>query len=381
MKIIQLQPRPPNVIEYGLNYLLQRAGIRFRIELAGVNKINAGDTAIAEAFRYLCKKEFPGSKVSLMNCRKIFTKADVTRINKADLLFVNGGGLFLYDSFPNLISDWQWGISENLLDRIEIPIVVYSVGFNKFRGQLDFNENFNRTVTKLIEKSSFFGLRNSGSCRAIKKYVPERLHERIKLSYCPTFLLNEAFDFRSNSRHDNSVGFVIAGDRLKNRHRHLNKYIKNMKTFVEYLRNKGLETILIEHCSGDSWISDYVRFDRFVCLAGKDSKHIYKTYSEIGAVVGDRGHSQMVPFACGCKILTPISHDKLAWFLEDVGLQEFGVEESDDDLAEKLIAKFDRLRSIDWQSIQEEKMRMIAETNKRNLEFIKEHIYKGVGRG
>lgn len=378
MEIIQLGAGNFTEIKAILNYLFRKVGIKLEFN-KGRAKGNAGDVAIWESFQYLFKEEFPGNKVSFMDCRKIFTKTDIARINKADVLFVSGGGLFLYDSFPNLVSDWQWGISESLLDEIEVPIVVYSVGFNKFRGQLDFNENFNRTVTKLIERSLFFGLRNSGSCNAIKKYVPERVHKHIRLNYCPTLLFNEAFNFKRNSSHNSSVGFVLAGDRPKNRHRDLNKYIENMKTFVDYLRNKGIQTVLIDH-SGDSWIGDYIEFDSYACLNGKDSKYIYKTYSEIDTVVGDRGHSQMIPFACGCKILTPVSHDKLNWFLEDMGLQEFGIEESDDNLSEKLIEKFNRLHSIDWQAIQEEKIRMIAETNKQNLEFIKEQIYRNTNR-
>ena len=70
-----------------------------------------------------------------MNCRKIFSVEDIDLINQADILFLSGGGLFLYDTFPNDVSDWQWGISEELLDKIKIPIIVYSIGYNKFRKQ------------------------------------------------------------------------------------------------------------------------------------------------------------------------------------------------------------------------------------------------------
>ena len=103
-----------------------------------------------------------------MNCRKIYTKEDIDFINKHDVLFLSGGGLFLYDTFPNDVSDWQWGISSKLLDQISIPIVVYALGYNKFRKQRNFTDSFDITVNKLVEKAKFFSLRNSGSSRAIK---------------------------------------------------------------------------------------------------------------------------------------------------------------------------------------------------------------------
>ena len=87
----------------------------------GVGRGNAGDTAIGSAFEYLFQQNFPKSNITFMNCRKIYSKKDVDLINKYDVLFLSGGGLFLYDTFENQVSDWQWGISTELLDRITIP--------------------------------------------------------------------------------------------------------------------------------------------------------------------------------------------------------------------------------------------------------------------
>ena len=373
MKIIQLGAKAgSNITEFGFNYLFKTVGFELRLD-RGVGRGNAGDTAIGSSFKYLFRNEFPDCKVSFMNCRKIFTQKDINYINKADVLFISGGGLFLYDSFENVVSDWQWGISKDLLDKINIPIIVYSVGYNKFRKQLEFNNYFDETVNKLIEKAVFFGLRNSGSCNAIKNHIDKEFHEKVKLNYCPTLLLNNKFNFK-NSSDNKSVGFVLAGDRLKNRHEDINKFIVHMKKFIDHLKNDGTKTVLIDHSGTDTWISKYIDFDTFVNLRGKDSRYVYNTYSKLDVVVGDRGHSQMIPFACGCKLLTPISHDKLKWFLEDVGLEEFGVEENDEKLSEKMIEGISKLNNINWDRVQKEKMQMIYKTNRNNLEFIKERL-------
>jgi polysaccharide pyruvyl transferase WcaK-like protein len=55
-------------------------------------------------------------------------------------------------------------------------------------------------------------------------------------------------------------------------------------------------------------------------------------------VIGMRGHAGMIPLGIGTPIISIISHKKLRFFLEDIGHSEWGVEASDDALAQKLIA-------------------------------------------
>jgi polysaccharide pyruvyl transferase WcaK-like protein len=380
VKIIQLAPRGrASLPESGISYIFRKIGINYVFDLGKPGKSGAGENAERYALKWFLEKEFTKSKVINVSSIKIFNQDDIDSINKADLLVVGPGGLFLYDTFPNEVSDWQWGISVELLEKIKIPVIVYSLGYNKFRGQRDFNENFDNTVSKLVEKSVFFGLRNTGSCNAIKKHLPQELHQKIKLNYCPTLLFNKRYNFARKNINEKSVGFVLAGDRLNNRHKDLSKYINHIKIFVSYLKKMGFTTTLINH-SGDTWIGSYVEFDKYLNLFRKDSRFIYKTYSGIDTVIGDRGHSQMVPFACGCKILTPISHDKLQWFLDDMNLQEFGVEESDENLSDELIVRFNKLQTIDWKTLWQRKIDMIEDTNTANMLFIKQQL-KNVMQG
>jgi polysaccharide pyruvyl transferase WcaK-like protein len=336
-----------------------------------VGKGNSGDTAIGSAFEYIFKKKFPKNIVHFINCRKKFTQNDIDFINKHDLLVVSGGGLFLHDTFKNNQSDWQWGISKNLIKKIHIPVIFYAVGYNKFRGQREFKPIFNDTINELIKKSIFFGLRNTGSCNSLKNHTENSSHKKIKLNFCPTLILNE--DFKINTVKEHSVGFVIAGDRLQYRHKNIKKFIEQIKKFVIYLQSKEIKTILISH-QNDTWIQDFIKFDKFIDLYKKNSKYIYKTYAKIDLIVSDRGHAQMIPFSLGCKILTPISHNKLRWFLEDVGLSEYGVEEYDPNLSTKLIKKYEKLQKIDWKKIHQKKMEKIFKTNNTNFKLINSQL-------
>ncbi len=334
----------------------------------GIGKGNAGDTAIGTAFDNLFKKEFPDSQITFMNCRKKFSKNDVEVINQHDILVVSGGGLFLYDTFENNESDWQWGISEELLGQISIPIIVYAVGYNKFRGQRDFNSRFDSTIKLLVEKSLFFSLRNSGSCNVIKKHLPEYLHKKIKLNFCPTMLLNEKYKLKHQTT--NSVGFVLAGDRLSNRHENITKFSNEIKKFANYLSKIGKKIILINH-QNDTWLQNQIQFDDTIDLFQADSRKIYETYSNVDTVVCDRGHAQMIPFSLGCKILTPISHNKLKWFLDDIQLNEFGVEENDSELGDKLIKQYTQQEKLGWENIHIDRMNKIKQRYFENMSFIK----------
>ena len=334
----------------------------------GIGKGNAGDTAIGMAFDNLFKKEFPDSQITFMNCRKKFSKNDVEVINQHDILVVSGGGLFLYDTFENNESDWQWGISEELLGQISIPIIVYAVGYNKFRGQRDFNSRFDSTIKLLVEKSLFFSLRNSGSCNVIKKHLPEYLHKKIKLNFCPTMLLNEKYKLKHQTT--NSVGFVLAGDRLSNRHENITKFSNEIKKFANYLSKIGKKIILINH-QNDTWLQNQIQFDDMIDLFQADSRKIYETYSNVDTVVCDRGHAQMIPFSLGCKILTPISHNKLKWFLDDIQLNEFGIEENDSELGDKLIKQYTQQEKLGWENIHIDRMNKIKQRYFENMSFIK----------
>lgn len=337
----------------------------------GIGRGNAGDTAIGEAFSYLFKTEFPNSTILFMNCRKNFTIEDVNQINKNDILILSGGGLFLFDTYENQMSDWQWGISEELLSKIKIPIIVYAVGYNKFRGQRNFNYLFDKTIETLVKKSLFFSLRNSGSCKKITEHIPKNLHEKIQLNFCPTIHLRNKYHF--NLRRSNSVGFLFAGDRLSNRHKDIDSFVSQIKIFLDYLKQNKIETILVNHLN-DDWITKYLNFDRTVDLYQKSTEEIYRFYSSIDTVVADRGHGQMIPLACGCKIITPVSHDKLSWFLSDMGLEEFSVDESDPALGNKFVRIYEKLNEMNWEQIHSKCMKIVDENYANNLEIIKSKL-------
>ena len=72
-------------------------------------------------------------------------------------LVIGGGGLFLRDTNANQNSGWEWNCSIENLRKIDVPIIVFAVGFNRFRGQEDFDPIFRSHLQELVQKSAFFG--------------------------------------------------------------------------------------------------------------------------------------------------------------------------------------------------------------------------------
>ncbi|GAK93150.1 predicted protein [Nonlabens ulvanivorans] len=51
-----------------------------------------------------------------------------------------------------------------------------------------------------------------------------------------------------------------------------------------------------------------------------------EAYSKPKLVIGMRGHAQMIPFGCKTPIISIVSHNKLQWFLDDIGQSNWAVD-------------------------------------------------------
>jgi hypothetical protein len=332
---------------------------------------NAGDKLLSEAFQYYIKQELGASSAPFLNCRKRFTSRHVQAINATSGLVVGGGGLFLYDTFPNLISDWQWGIDEAQLRDINVPLCVIAIGYNQFRLQRPFTKAFDRSVSALVERSAFFSLRHQGDIEKTKAHLPEYLHQKLKLHYCPTLTYNWR-RFRCEAPlNTGRVGLCLAGDRLGHRHRDPVAFLKQMDVFRQTLESQFKQRVsLIFHSGADRWVLDYLKFDDIVDLSRLNSEQIFQTFTRFDWVVSDRGHGQMLPFSVGCKVLTPISHDKLKFFLEDVGFVDCGVEAESENLVERMLQIFETTDTASYKSRWRVAMKQVEENYLGHLQQV-----------
>lgn len=294
---------------------------------------NAGDTLLFTAVRQVFDHTHP-LRWNLHEVRTPVTAQQVAHWNaRATAVLVGGGGLFLRDTNPNNISGWQWPCATEHLHALRVPLIMYAVGYNRFRGQEEFAPVFWESLNALVERAAFIGLRNSGSMRRVCDYLPPELHERIQYQPCPTTVLAYLYPtlLDEAERNPRRLAFNAAFDRhhlrLAGQH---DAVLDRLARVMRHAQDAGWEIDLAVHVSVDRMIIPWlmrhrVRFNE-VNLTSASAIHVAHYYSRVGLAIGMRGHSQMIPFGTHTPIISLITHDKLAWFLQDVGHPEWGIE-------------------------------------------------------
>ena len=306
---------------------------------------NAGDILLPVMLRDLFE-----SQIGRLSWRKQHVHKDVDSsalrgLNRGKGIIIGGGGLFLKDTNPNNLSGWQWSCSLDMLNKIDQPIALFAVGYNRFRGQGDFSELFREHVTKVAEKSVLIGLRNYGSINQVKNYLPEELHHKLRFQPCMTTLgtriygakaarqadtppfisINCAFD-RSHLRYGEKVGSIL--EELALACKQLSE-----KVAIKYYAHTVADEHFLPFLDGFGVPYELVKLYRI------HPKNVLEAYRQPLVALGMRGHAQLIPFGCGRPIVSLITHNKLKYFLDDIELPEWGVELHKPDFGNALVSQ------------------------------------------
>lgn len=313
------------------------------VHLSADTTANVGDYILVRSLKSLIEGD-TDKDISWcdINVRKVVSQDILDACSRSNGVILGGGGLFLKDTNKNDISGWQWPCSIENMERIKAPIYVLGVGYNRFRGQEDFDECFTENINKLVEKSVFFGLRNHGSIRAIRKYLREDLKDKVMYHPCATTVLSKLYELpEKKKKYTKFIALNCAYDRANLRYgdKQDDVMLKIARVCKKLSCNYKIKCYI--HCIMDQTICKYLDYENVdyevVDLTREMSREEYLSYFvEPELVLAMRGHAQMIPFGCLTPTVSMISHDKLAWFLEDIGRSEWGVEVLDKDFEEKL---------------------------------------------
>ena len=308
---------------------------------------NVGDTVLSQCVRRTIQTIDEKKGWKLISLKSPVTDRTIDQINKCDALIIGGGGLFIPDTNKNNISGWQWSVTTDQINRIEVPIIVYSVGYNYFRGQSG-NVIFEESIKNLVERSAFIGLRNHGSITKINEILGNKNKDKIVFQPCTTTLIRKIYSGIPQKYDTKRVAINIAFDREDYRFgNNQEKILKGIAKAINEIGQKGYELVYVAHCKSD------LRF--LICLNEigcryevKDLSYsyphkVFEFYNSIDVAIGMRGHAQMIPFGLNCEIISLCSHDKMKWFLEDIDATDWGIElnEDIDNLSERILNKFE----------------------------------------
>jgi polysaccharide pyruvyl transferase WcaK-like protein len=289
------------------------------------------------------------------------------QINQAaEGVVIGGGGLLLRDQTGSDVtnSGWQWNSSVEAVNAINIPLIIFAIGYNRFRGQTDFDPIFTDHVRAVVNKAKFFSLRNNGSIEALKQYLPPELSKKLKRQYCPTTVLWQMYpEYRALAEQHDQKGariFVFNAAFDRSNHRFGERpadVLAGLARAVKEAEIRGWKVILAAHKTMDRDIEPYldaadVSYDT-ADLTDAEPVDIMKFYAQVDCAFGMRGHAQMIPFGLRRPIISIISHDKMRFFLDDIEHPEWGVDVDEPDIVQKL-GKFLSRLELDRESMHEE---------------------------
>lgn len=309
--------------------------------LSAFSPHNAGDTLLPVILRDLIGNALGINNWEYQHVHELVTTNDILKYNSKNLVIIGGGGLFLKDTNPNQNSGWQWNCSIQNLNNISKPLIAFAIGYNRFRGQQEFDPIFFNHINAFVKKASFIGLRNNGSIKAIKQYITDpALKEKIVFQPCMTTLLSRIYpNFVNYNKKKNIIVFNCAFDRQESRA--INDTLLYSIARVAKKLSKFSEIRYYSHMESDKLALKY--FDElqfpYKLIELKNVRQIIYSYAEPSLVIGMRGHSQLIPFGCNTPILSIISHEKMKWFLEDINHVELGIDVLDPDFETKLEEK------------------------------------------
>ncbi|SKC36196.1 polysaccharide pyruvyl transferase family protein [Krasilnikoviella flava] len=308
---------------------------------------NFGDVALPHAVRQAVEAA-TGARPDWVpfHVHQVFDDERVEIANAQRALVVGGGGLFLPDTAPNGNSGWQWNVPRASLDRLDVPLHVFAVGYNLFRGQEFRTDLFRENVVALAEAATQLGLRNHGSIERIRELLPADLHDRVAYVPCPTTVLRHVHpEPPEGSAGSGRVYVNAAFDRGERRFAGgYPRFLEVMAGYVTALRERGAEVALTAHLDADERLAADLATAHgidvpVVAMNGMTPDEGYRLYADASLVVGMRGHATMIPFGLGTPVLSLVSHPKMRYFLEDLGRPEWGFEVNAERLGDELLER------------------------------------------
>lgn len=304
----------------------------------------------------------------------------------ADAVVVGGGGLFLQDTARNANSGWQWNISTEMLGRLQVPVIVFAVGNNRFPGQPDFSTPMLEHVAATLESSLFFGLRNTGSIETMSALLPEGLRDRIQYQPCPTVLGGMLYPhlLQDQDARD-ALEPTLAVQSLVHRRQidagfDADAIQGAMIDAAEHFAQAGWRILSTPFHPDDAVIARQLeeRVPSAVPapLAGAGSGYLdgYRLFAEVDIVLGTRGHAQLIPFSMGAIPVSVGVHDKLGYFARDLDLPDLVVPASGTRaelaaaLVERIVGLYERRQEVRARMrAKQEEFRAITTANLRGI--------------
>lgn len=313
----------------------------------GAWNLNYGDRALQAATQKIFRDRYSGhiNFVSVDTQKTCFTPQLINKMNaEADMLLIGGGGLIFHRPMDKSRSGWQFNIAPEDIDKINIPICVYGIGYNKFPYDNHvFPNHMWRSLQAVINKAHTFSVRNNGTLEVLESFGTDT--SRVTVVPDSAMFL-DPFPFEHNLLIDSEIkiGLNWSTDRWHQRFSSVDYARAALKTTLNVLREQALErdarVFYIEHLLPNETNKHYKEEARgMFCKVMTDVKHcvlydhmhqdlyppfdylapfFVDIYRQMDVMLAMRGHANILAFGQYTPFVGLGEHNKVKWFLDDV---------------------------------------------------------------
>ena len=249
---------------------------------------------------------------------------------KNDLLIIGGGGLIEGSSSAKSKNQtgWKLPFTEEILSKIDIPIVCFSLGINYFRNYPALNSDATNNLWHLKNKSSLFSLRNDGSSDIYKSIFGEVCEEVAD----PGLIFSESIKFNKddfNIKGQVKKGFFQPAWNNNIQQRAGRKYnSENLEKMSKLCQDFKLQ--IMPHTGKDysfphkSFLyqkSDFLKLVKF-----EKFEKIIEKYFQYDYSIAMRGHGQLISIGLGLPSVYFSTQDKVKHFSLKNGFRDYNVD-------------------------------------------------------
>lgn len=269
---------------------------------------------IYESMRYHLQQAYGGPLdfVPIDTQLASFTEEVVDNLNRtASMLLVGGGGLVFHRPEDASVSGWQFNISLENLERIQVPLVVYSIGWNEFPFGPQVPWKARKHLQATQRKASIFSVRDPGTNNELVYMGLSRSRTVMDAAaFCP----HEEVDL--DLPWDSVLGVNLAGDRMEHRWKNMSDAYEVHEGLVHQLgaaiAQANAPILFIPHMELDNHFYSMFKgaFPHRITNLMEVMPELYPPsaaqvrrfvgiYSQCKLIVGTRGHSLIIPWGKG----------------------------------------------------------------------------------
>jgi polysaccharide pyruvyl transferase WcaK-like protein len=289
-----------------------------------------------------------------------FDEAFADIANAHDLLMIGGGGFFEL-AVDRSATGTPIDLSVEILDRIEVPIVFYALGFHVSYGICEARtEKFRAFLNYLQQRRDvLISVRNDGSLDTLRSVLGEAYARQVdKVPDGGFFTQPVSCEHAELPPDGRRIAINLAGDGLCLRfhergpteHTNCDKFLERFAAVMNGLfrKREAVHAILVPHIPED--LAIIARFMQKVgppfCrkritvapyIHGEAAQgYVFDLYSKCDAVIGMRFHANVCPIGLGVPTIGLITYPQVENLYQELGMPERSLRADADDFQQRV---------------------------------------------